>query len=103
MAKSIEQKAIDTLMNLVSDVRFREYEFISLMATQPVGLMRRFFGIILAFVEWYSISAKHNFYPDNTDREVCEQCLTIREAITVNSNDYIGSRNYTQHQMIGEY
>jgi hypothetical protein len=99
MAKSIEQKAIDTLMNLVSDVRFREYEFISLMATQPVGLMRRFFGILLAFVEWYSISAEHNSYPGNPDRDVCQQCLIIREAITVNSNDYIA----TQHQMIREY
>ena len=99
MAKSIEQKAIDTLMNLVSDVRFREYEFIRLVAEQPVGLMRRFFGIILAFVEWYAISAKHNFYPDNTDRDVCQQCLIIQKSLTVNSNDYIRS----QHQMIGEY
>ena len=99
MAKSIEQKAMDTLMNLVSDVRFREYEFISLVSQQPVGLMRRFFGIILAFVEWYSISAKHDFYPDNTDRDVCQQCLIIREAITVNSNDYIAS----QSQMIRGY
>ena len=99
MAKSIEQKAMDTLMNLVSDVRFREYEFIRLVATQPVGLMRRFFGILLAFVEWYSISAKHDFYPDNTDRDVCQQCLIIREAITVNSNDYIAS----QSQMIRGY
>ena len=99
MAKSIEQKAMDTLMNLVSDVRFREYEFISIVSQQPVGLMRRFFGIILAFVEWYSISAKHDFYPDNTDRDVCQQCLIIREAITVNSNDYIAS----QSQMIRGY
>jgi len=93
MAKSIEQKAMDTLMNLVSDVRFREYEFIKLVAEQPVGLMRRFFGIILAFVEWYAISASNNFYPDNTDRDVCQQCLIIRKAITVNSTDYIRSQH----------
>ena len=98
MAKSIEQKAMDTLMNLVSDVRFREYEFISLVSQQPVGLMRRFFGILLAFVEWYSISAEHNIYRDNTDRDVCQQCLIIRESLTVNSTDYIRS----QHQMMGE-
>jgi len=97
MAKSIEQKAMDTLMNLVSDVRFREYEFIRLVATQPVGLMRRFFGILLAFVECYSFSAEHNAYPGNTDRDVCQQCLIIRKSLTVNSNDYIRDIR-AQHQ-----
>mgnify|MGYP003338228714 CR=1 FL=1 len=46
MRKSKEQKAVDTLVDLVADSRFREFEFINLLSQQPIGIMRRMFGKI---------------------------------------------------------
>ena len=94
MRKSKEQKAVDTLVDLVADSRFREFEFINLLSQQPIGIMRRMFGIILAFAEWNAISADNQSYQSNEDKSICEKCQIIRDSVGVKSNDYIRVLTY---------
>jgi len=94
MRKSKEQKAVDTLVDLVADSRFREFEFINILSQQPIGIMRRMFGIILAFAEWYAISADNQSYQSNEDKSICEKCQIIRDSVGVKSNDYIRVLTY---------
>lgn len=70
MAKSIEQKAVDTLANALSDTRFRYSEFARLMSEQQPSIVHKpFFGLIVSYLSYISTSHKYGINVNNTAEE----------------------------------
>ena len=69
MAKSIEQKAVESLTNGLSNYQFRNDEFCRLMSEQPPFIHQEFFKLIVSYVNYLSIFDKHGWYPNGTENE----------------------------------
>lgn len=69
MAKSIEQKAVDTLVNALSDTRFRNYEFSRLMVEESPLVHKQFFVLITSYLNYIATYADYNWYPNGTQEE----------------------------------
>lgn len=79
MAKSIEQKAVETLTIALSDYRFRHYEFARLMVEESPFIHKQFFVLITAYMNYLSVYADHGWYPNGTE----EEALLAREVIEI--------------------
>lgn len=69
MAKSIEQKAVDSLAAALSDVRFRNYEFCRIMSEEFPAVHKKYFELMVSYMNYLAVFEKHGWYPNNVDKE----------------------------------
>lgn len=69
MAKSIEQKAVESLASGLSDYRFRLHEFSRLMSEENPFVHREFFKLIVAYLNYLAVFDKYGWYPNGTQNE----------------------------------
>ncbi len=69
MAKSIEQKAVDSLVNALSDNRFRFYEFCRIMSEESPQVHKDFFRLLASYTNYLSVFDQHQYYPNATEQE----------------------------------
>lgn len=69
MAKSIEQKAVDNLVNAISDNRFRYYEFCRIMSEEMPQVHKDFFRLLASYANFLSVYDQHEYYPNGTEEE----------------------------------
>ena len=69
MAKSIEQKTVDTLANAISDNRFRIHEFSRLMVEQDPHIHQTFFLTLAGYINYLATFDKYGWYPNLTVKE----------------------------------
>ena len=70
MAKSIEQKVVDTLVNAMADNRFRPAEFSRIMATETfIPAHFDFMSLVSAYMHYLAAFHEYGFYPNGLENE----------------------------------
>lgn len=76
MAKSIEQKLVDTLATSLHDSRFNPTEFARLMTKQDPHVNVQFFNLMLTYMDYLTVFKKHGWYPNGTELAASVSDLT---------------------------
>lgn len=69
MAKSIEEKAVESLATALSDNRFRYHEFARLMTEQFPSIHKNFFTLTASYINYLAAYDRYGWYPNNTFEE----------------------------------
>ena len=77
MAKSIEQKAVDTLAATLSDARFRDHEFARIMIEQHPVIHQSFFRMLKSYITYIAVHAKHGYFPNAIHNEAIKAAEVV--------------------------
>ena len=70
MAKSKEEKLADTLINALSDTRFRKARFSDILVEDsPTHIRREVLSLMISYLKFISIYDKHGYYPNGIEEE----------------------------------
>jgi hypothetical protein len=69
MAKSIEEKLVDSITSSLSDSRFRYHEFSRILSEQGDSTRINFFTLMIGHLNFLDTYNKYRFYPNGEQLE----------------------------------
>jgi hypothetical protein len=83
--RSKEQKAVDKLVDSISDIRFQDGNFAYMIMGQPPKVQRRFMRLFMHAVRFWAVDWKHENY-HLKDEQTVQLAGTINQVIEDDPN-----------------